>query len=76
MNACMAVNPNRASSSIPSNDAPTRSALVRAMDALAEWQIRRSYCLIRRSQMDNATMTGVNQPSSTNERSSIRPCDR
>ena len=76
MNACMAANSNRASKSIPSNDAATRSALVRAMDALAEWQIRRSDCLIRRSQTDNATITGVNQPSSTNERSSIRPCDR
>jgi hypothetical protein len=72
----MAADPNRASNSIPSDDAATRGVLVRAMDALAEWQMRRSYCLIRRGQTDSATMIGVNQPSSTNARSSIRPCDR
>ena len=42
---------------------------------------RRGRCAIRTSvisrvQTDSATITGVNQPSSANERSSISPCDR
>ena len=32
--------------------------------------------VIARVQTDSATITGVNQPSSANERSSISPCDR
>ena len=57
---------------------PTDShgALLRWLDALAAWQMRHSYCLIRRSQARSATSTGVTQPSSANERSSINPCDR
>jgi len=50
--------------------------LLRWLDTLAAWQMRHSYCLIRRNQMRSATSTGVTQPSSANERSSISPCDR
>ena len=53
-----------------------RGALLRMLDTLAEWQMRHSHSVISRVQTDNATMTGVTQPSSTNERSSISPCDR
>ncbi|MEA2980153.1 MAG: hypothetical protein QOF09_1976 [Alphaproteobacteria bacterium] len=55
---------------------PPRGALLRWLDALAEWQMRHSHSVISRVQADNATMTGVTQPSSVNERSSISPCDR
>ena len=55
---------------------PTRGALLRWLDALAERQMRHSHSVISRAQADKATMTGVTQPSSTNERSSISPCDR
>ena len=54
----------------------TRGLLLRVMDTLASWQMRHSYCVISRNQLRKATMTGVTQPSSVNERSSIRPCDR
>jgi hypothetical protein len=54
----------------------SRGMLLRLLDTLAAWQMRHSYCLIRRNQIRSATMTGVNQPSSANERSSINPCDR
>ena len=43
---------------------------------LHAWQMRHSYCLISRNQPRSATITGVTQPSSANERSSINPCDR
>ena len=56
--------------------APSRGALLRWLDTLAEWQMRHSHSVISRVQADNATMTGVTQPSSANERSSISPCDR
>jgi hypothetical protein len=59
----------------PEPTAP-RGALLRWLDALAAWQMRHSYCLIRRNQTRSATMTGVTQPSSKNERSSINACDR
>ena len=59
----------------PEPTAP-RGPLLRWLDALAAWHMRHSYCLINRNQMLKATKTGVNQPSSTNDRSSINPCDR
>ena len=58
----------------PGRDWP--AAVLRWLDTLAAWQMRHSYCVISRNQMLKATMTGVTQPSSTNERSSIIPCDR
>ena len=51
-------------------------ALLRLLDTLAEWQMRHSHSVISRVQTDSATITGVTQPSSANERSSISPCDR
>jgi hypothetical protein len=60
----------------PPNSAPARGALLRALDRFAEWQMRHSHQVISRAQADKATIIGVNQPSSTNERSSISPCDR
>ena len=50
-----------------------RGALLRLLDTLAEWQMRHSHTVIRRVQTDNATITGVTQPSSANERSSTIP---
>jgi hypothetical protein len=70
MAAAIAQEPGQAES------AARRGLLLRWLDALASWQMQRSYGVIHRSQRLNATSTGVNQPSSTNERSSIRPCDR
>ncbi len=55
---------------------PYRGRLLRMLDTLAEWQMRHSHRVISRAQTDNATMTGVTQPSSGNERSSTSPCDR
>jgi hypothetical protein len=55
---------------------PPRGVLLRWLDALAERQMRHSHRVISRVQADNATMIGVVQPSNTNERSSISPCDR
>ena len=64
---------------------PRRGMLLRLADALAERQMRHSYCVISRSsrsrifgraQRDNATMIGVNQPSSTMARSSTSACER
>ena len=62
----------------PSTPEPggSRGLLLRWLDALAAWQMGHSYCVINRNQIRKATMTGVNQPSSMNERSSINPCDR
>jgi hypothetical protein len=60
----------------PPESAPPRGALLRMLDRLAEWQMRHSHQVISRAQTDRATITGVTQPSSTNERSSINPCDR
>jgi hypothetical protein len=62
----------------PGTPGPTdsRGMLLRLLDALAVWQMRHSYCVISRNQVRNATMIGVTQPSSANERSSISPCDR
>lgn len=54
---------------------PARGALLRWLDSLAEWQMRHSHEVIRRVQPDKATITNVLQPSTENERSSIRPCD-
>ena len=51
-------------------------ALLRLLDTLAAWQMRHSHEVISRVQADSATITGVNQPSSANERSSTSPCDR
>lgn len=63
------------SPSTPQGTGP-RGPVLRWLDTLAAWQMRHSYCVISRNQMLKATMTGVTQPSSTNERSSIIPCDR
>jgi hypothetical protein len=62
-------------SNSPQSD-PPRGALLRLIDTLAEWQMRHSHQVISRSQSACATSSGVNQPSSGNERSSISPCDR
>jgi hypothetical protein len=59
-----------------SNADPHRGALLRALDTLAAWQMRHSHQVISRIQPLKATMTGVTQPSSVNERSSTSPCDR
>ena len=53
--------------------APHRGALLRLLDTLAEWQMSHSHSVISRIQADSATMIGVVQPSSTNERSSTSP---
>ena len=53
--------------------ATDRGAFLRLLDTLAESYMRQSHRVISRAQPLNATMTGVNQPSSGNERSSIRP---
>ena len=53
--------------------APDRSAFLRMLDTLAESYMRQSHRVISRAQPLSATMTGVNQPSSGNERSSINP---
>jgi hypothetical protein len=53
-----------------------RGALLRVLDALAAWQMRHSHEVISRTQALKASMTGVTQPSSVNERSSTSPCDR
>jgi hypothetical protein len=55
---------------------PHRGALLRVLDALAAWQMRHSHEVISRAQTLKATMSGVTQPSSVNERSSTSPCDR
>jgi hypothetical protein len=52
---------------------PTRGALLRWLDTLAAWQMRHSHEVISRVQTDNATITGVTQPSSANDRSSTIP---
>ena len=52
---------------------PRRGALLRLLDTLAEWQMRHSHRVISRSHPLDATISGVNQPSSGNERSSIKP---
>jgi hypothetical protein len=62
-------------SNSPQSD-PERGALLRLLDTLAEWQMRHSHSVISRAQCASATISGVNQPSSGNERSSTRPCDR
>jgi hypothetical protein len=59
-----------------SHTEPDRGVLLRLLDALAAWQMRYSHQVISRVQPLNATMTGVTQPSSVNERSSTSPCDR
>jgi hypothetical protein len=55
---------------------PQRGAFLRLLDAMAAWQMGHAYRVISRIQPLRATMSGVNQPSSGNERSSISPCDR
>lgn len=55
---------------------PQRGALLRLLDTLAEWQMSHSHSVISRAHADNATRSGVTQPSSSNERSSTSPCDR
>ncbi len=57
----------------PSNSVPRRGILLRWLDTLAELQMRHSLSLINRTQADSATMTGVIQPSSANERCSTNP---
>jgi hypothetical protein len=56
--------------------APDRGVLLRFLDTLAVWQMRHSHAVISRAQTDNATISGVTQPSSSNERSSTSPCER
>jgi hypothetical protein len=57
-----------------SHEATTdRGALLRFLDTLAEWHMRQSHRVISRAQPLAATMSGVNQPSSGKDRSSIRP---
>lgn len=56
--------------------APARGTLLRWLDTLAAWQMRHSHRVISRVQPDSATITGVVQPSSANDRSSTSPCDR
>ncbi len=58
------------------NADPHRGALLRALDTWAAWQMRHSHQVISRIQPLKATMRGVTQPSSVNERSSTSPCDR
>jgi hypothetical protein len=50
-----------------------RGAFLRLLDTLAEWHMRQSHRVISRAQPLAATMTGVNQPSSGKDRSSISP---
>ena len=50
-----------------------RGAFLRFLDTLAEWHMQQSHRVISRAQPLAATMTGVNQPSSGKDRSSIRP---
>ena len=52
---------------------PDRGALLRLLDILAEWHMRQSHRVISRAQPLAATMSGVNQPSSGKDRSSISP---
>jgi hypothetical protein len=56
-----------------SEAATDRGAFLRMLDVLAEWHMRQSHRVISRAQPLNATMTGVNQPSSGKDRSSISP---
>ena len=56
--------------------APDRGVLLRLLDTLAVWQMRHSHAVISRAQTDSATISGVTQPSSSNDRSSTSPCDR
>jgi hypothetical protein len=56
-----------------SESAPQRGTLLRWLDALAAWQMRHSHEVISRVQADSATISGVTQPSSANERSSTNP---
>ena len=56
--------------------APPRGRLLRLLDTWAAWQMSHSHQIISRGHTDSATITGVTQPSSTNERSSTSPCDR
>jgi hypothetical protein len=60
----------------PPETTPRRGALLRLIDTLAEWQMQHSHHVISRTQPARATSSGVNQPSSGKERSSINPCDR
>ena len=55
---------------------PERGALLRLLDTLAEWQMSHAHSVISRVQADSATISGVTQPSSSNERTSTSPCDR
>jgi hypothetical protein len=55
---------------------PERGALLRLLDTLAEWQMSHAHSVISRVQADSATISGVTQPSNSNERSSTSPCDR
>ena len=50
-----------------------RGAFLRMLDAMAEWHMRQSHRVISRAQPLAATMSGVNQPSSGKDRSSISP---
>ena len=50
-----------------------RGAFLRVLDTLAEWHMRQSHRVISRAQPLAATMSGVNQPSSGKDRSSINP---
>jgi hypothetical protein len=60
----------------PADDTPHRGVLLRMLDTLAAWQMNYSHEVISRVQTLNASMTGVTQPSSANDRSSTSPCDR
>ena len=59
----------------PEKTAP-RGALLRLLDTFAEWQMRHSHSVISRVQPDAAVINSVTQPSSANDRSSTKPCDR
>ena len=65
----------RAHHGVPGDAAP-RGALLRWIDAFAEWKMRDSMRAIGRAQARGACRSSVVQPSSRNERSSTSPCER
>jgi len=73
--AALTLGTSKGTSNSPQSD-PRRGALLRLLDTLAEWQMRHSHSVISRAQSASATISGVNQPSSGNERSNTSPCDR
>jgi hypothetical protein len=53
-----------------------RNALVRWLDALAEWKMRDSMRVIERAQARGAHSTKVTHPSRRKVRKSTSPCER